>query len=79
MRSLRTAMKSSPCSPQLEKACAQQRRPKAAKKQTKKSSIKNSIANIILKGERLNMFPLKSEWGKDVHYDHSYSTQNLKF
>ena len=32
MRSPRTAMKSSPCLPQLEKACAQQRRPNAAKK-----------------------------------------------
>ena len=31
MRSLRTATKSSPCSPQLEKAHAQQQRPNAAK------------------------------------------------
>ena len=31
MRSLRTATKSSPRSPQLEKACAQKRRPNAAK------------------------------------------------
>ena len=31
MRSLRTATKSSPCSPQLEKAHVQQRRPNAAK------------------------------------------------
>ena len=31
MRSLRTAMKSSPRSPQLEKAHAQQQRPNAAK------------------------------------------------
>ena len=36
MRSLRTARKSSPCSPQREKARAQQRRPNAAK-------IKNKI------------------------------------
>ena len=35
MRSPRTATKSSPRSPQLEKACAQQRRPKAAKKKSK--------------------------------------------
>ena len=32
MRSPRTAMKSSPCSPQLEKASAQQLRPNTAKK-----------------------------------------------
>ena len=31
MRSPHTAMKSSPCSPQLERACVQQWRPKAAK------------------------------------------------
>ena len=37
MRSLRTAMKSSPRSPQLEKAHAQQQRPNAAKKKKKKS------------------------------------------
>ena len=37
VRSPRTAMKSSPCSPQLEKARAQQRTPNAAKnKQTNK-------------------------------------------
>ena len=32
MSSLRTATKSSPCSPQLEKAHTQQQRPNAAKK-----------------------------------------------
>ena len=37
MRSLRTAMKSSPRSPQLEKARAQQRRPNAEKKKNKKT------------------------------------------
>ena len=36
MRSPRTAMKSSPCSPQLEKAKMQQRRPSAAKNLKKK-------------------------------------------
>ena len=40
MRSLHTAMKSSPCSPQLEKARAQQWRPNAAKKKKKKVCIK---------------------------------------
>ena len=37
MRSLRTAMKSSPRSPQLEKARAQQRRPNAEKKKKQKT------------------------------------------
>ena len=36
MRSLRATMKSSPRSPQLEKAHAQQQRPNAAKKKKKK-------------------------------------------
>ena len=36
MRSPRTAMKSSPRSPQLEKACVQQRRPNTAKNKLKK-------------------------------------------
>ena len=37
MRSLRTATKSSPRSPQLEKACAQQQRPSAAKNKINKT------------------------------------------
>ena len=40
MRSPRTATKSSPRSPQLEKACAQQRRPNAAKKKARFKRIK---------------------------------------
>ena len=40
MRSPHTATKSSPCSPQLEKARMQQRKPNAAKKK-KKDTIKN--------------------------------------
>ena len=36
VRGPRTAMKSGPCSPQLEKAHAQKRRPKAAKNKTNK-------------------------------------------
>ena len=43
MRSPRTATKSSPRSPQLEKACAQQRRPKAAKNKNKLKK-KNVVA-----------------------------------
>ena len=48
MRSPRTAIKSSPRSPQLEKACAQQRRPNTAKNQSINQSInllkkKNSL------------------------------------
>ena len=35
MRSPITATKSSPCSPQLEKACAQQQRPNTAKSKNK--------------------------------------------
>ena len=36
VRGLRTAMKSGPCSPQLEKALAQKRRPNTAKKKERK-------------------------------------------
>ena len=36
----RTAMKSNPHSPQLEKACAQQQRPNGAKKKKKKQQTK---------------------------------------
>ena len=43
MRSPRTAMKSGPHSPQLEKACAQQRRPSTAK------NLKNQINKLIKK------------------------------
>ena len=42
MRSLRTAMKSSPCSPQLEEARVQQRRPDAAKNKLKKKQKKTN-------------------------------------
>ena len=44
MRSPRTAMKSSPCSPQLEKARTQQRRPNAAKKKKKKKDVGGEFA-----------------------------------
>ena len=43
MRSLCTAMKSNPLSPQLEKACAQQRRPNAAKKTKQNKRIKRRV------------------------------------
>ena len=43
MRSLRTATKSSPCSPQLEKAHMQQQRPNAAK---------NNKINLLEKKEK---------------------------
>ena len=39
MRSLHAATKSSPCSPRLEKACVQQRRPNADKNKFKKKSF----------------------------------------
>ena len=41
MRSPRTATKSSTRSPQLENACAQQRRPNAAKKEKRKNPKSN--------------------------------------
>ena len=44
MRSPRTAMNSSPRSPQLEKACTQQQRPNAAK-----NKLKNKINKFIFK------------------------------
>ena len=47
MRSLRTATKSSPHSLQLEKACMQQQRPKAAKKKPKKQKTNNLIKRGI--------------------------------
>ena len=43
MRSPRTATKSSPCSPQLEKAHAQQGRPDAAQKTNKQTKISPSV------------------------------------
>ena len=43
MRSPRTATKSSPRSPQLEKAHVQQRRPNAAKKKKKKAKKKGCV------------------------------------
>ena len=45
MRSPRTATKSSPCSPQLKKAQAQQRRPNTAKKRKIPYAAKNKIKN----------------------------------
>ena len=58
MRSLHTATKSSPCSPQLEKACAQLRRPNAAKN-------KNKINKYFLKikGKEKYIFP-RRRWGE---------------
>ena len=47
MRSLRTATKSSPRLPQLEKARAQKQRPNAAKKKKKKKNSKQ-----VLKGHK---------------------------
>ena len=32
------------------------------------------IANIILNGEKLNAFPLRSEQDKGVHFHHYYSS-----
>ena len=43
MRGPRTAMKSGPCSPQLEKALAQKRRPKTAKNKINKLKKKKNL------------------------------------
>ena len=32
------------------------------------------IANIILNGEKLNAFPLRSEQDKGIHFHHYYSS-----
>ena len=50
MRSLHTTRKSSPCSPQLEKPRAQQRRPNAAKKNLKNKNQNLKIKNLISGG-----------------------------
>ena len=47
MRSLRTTMKSSPCSPQLEKARAQERRPNAAKKKERKKQTNKQTREVV--------------------------------
>ena len=38
-----------------------------------KNIYKNSTANIKLNGEKLEVFPLRSEQGKDVSSHHSFS------
>jgi hypothetical protein len=40
----------------------------------KKATYDKPIANIILNGEKLNTFPLKSGTRQGVHSLHSYST-----
>ena len=47
MRSPRTTTKSSPCSPQLEKAHAQQQRPNAAKRERKQASKLSNLVHLI--------------------------------
>ena len=56
MRSPRTSTKGSPCSPQLEKAHAQQRRPNAAKKKKKKKEVKKhcQLVNVFLIVQHFN-------------------------
>ena len=58
MRSPCTAMKSRPCSPQLEKACAQQRRPNTAKK--KRVPLGSILINPPLLGHRKTLICLQS-------------------
>ena len=58
VRGLRTAMKSGPRSPQLEKALAQKRRPNTAKKtktKQKKDLKKKYVANIFLEKKKKNV------------------------
>ena len=57
MRSLRTAMKCSPHSLQLEKARVQQQRPNAAKKKKKKNKTPISLVswNVVI-----NILPVKT-------------------
>jgi hypothetical protein len=39
-----------------------------------KATYDKPTANIILNGEKLKPFPLKSGKGQGCHYPHSYST-----
>ena len=55
MRSPRTTTKSSPRSPQLEKALVQQRRPNAAKNFKKKEKRKNQA--LFLEGSEISVKP----------------------
>ena len=52
MRSLHTSTKSSPRSPQLEKACMQQRRPNAAKINKIKQTNKQKHVYLLYTWER---------------------------
>ena len=63
MRSPRTATKSSPCSPQVEKAHAQQRRPKADKEKKKEKKITQTLALWI--HFYLCNFPHSILWGRN--------------
>ena len=60
MRSLRTAMKSSPHSPQLEKACVQQQRPNAARKKKMELVLLRALVKIEPGGH----------WGSDISHKH---------
>ena len=65
VRDLRTAMKSGPRLPQLEKALAQKRRPNTAKKKQKKQ--KNSCYLNLLYVSRLNSFSLRGQELRNHH------------
>ena len=62
MRSLHIAMKSSPRSPQLEKACAQQQRPNTAKNKLKKFLIKKKKL-LLLIHECIDHLLCARHWG----------------
>ena len=64
MRSLRTATKSSPRSPQLEKARVQQRRPNAAPHPPKKKYMSFDPAALLLVYRQLNYMFKDINWNE---------------
>ena len=83
MRSPRTATKSSPCSLQLEKARAQQRRPNAAKKFFKKlffdSSFKGKIENYLRVGDNTSETSKNKPTYLNAHLTHLIGAKIMKF
>ena len=76
VRGLRTAMKSGPRLPQLEKALAQQRRPNTAKnKQTKKQTNKQTL-NIVGGAVRMHL-NLRDQQFKIITYTYRLVYANL--
>ena len=77
MRSPRTATKSSPCSPQLEKAHAQQRRPNTAKK---KKNFKVKVQRPLCSSSILDLINNgSSRIGVKYHLLHTLVQLSLQF